>query len=430
MRELESLRTRLHELEAAARADGRGGVRDPLAESLGSLGTSLDQLRATSLALQAEHEGLLETRRLAEEERRRYEALFERERALNLELLEQLPLGLVIVDAQTGQTIRGNREFGAIWRRPLAELEHRDRYRHWIGFRPDGSRYAPESWPIARALRDGEIVTGERIQIVRGDGTCATIEADAAPIRDDAGTIVAGVAILHDVTEREGRERAAREFVVNAAHELRTPLAGVTAALEVLRSGAKHDPHDRDRFLAHIEHESDRLVRLTTALLTLARAEGGHERAPTEVVRLLPLLEQLARRLSLAPGVALEVDCPPDAAALANGGLMEQALRTILDNAARYTVRGRIRLAAEPLADDRIAVSVSDTGPGIPEDLHERVFERFFRASRDGDGFGIGLSIARAAVRTLGGEVELSSEPGRGTTLRVLLPAARVVSSA
>src|SRR3954449_10989652 len=130
---------------------------------------------------------------------------------------------------------------------------------------------------------------------------------------------------VDDLTEQERRDRAEREFVSNAAHELRTPLTTIIGAVEVLQAGAKEDPVERDRFLAHIERESARLARLARALLTLARAHAGQERPRLEPVELAPLLEEVADDLRPRDGVAVEVECPTDLAASVNRDLLEQA---------------------------------------------------------------------------------------------------------
>jgi signal transduction histidine kinase len=101
----------------------------------------------------------------------------------------------------------------------------------------------------------------------------------------------------------------------------------------------------------------------------------------------------------------------------------------LVDNAAKLTEHGRIVLRGRPAAGGRVVIEVSDTGPGIDTADQEGVFERFSRGSdrRDGEGFGLGLAIVRQAVRALGGRVELESEPGVGTTVRVVLPAAEAL---
>ena len=232
--------------------------------------------------------------------------------------------------------------------------------------------------------------------------------------------------VLDDLTEQERRELAEREFVSNAAHELRTPLTTIIGAIEVLQAGAKENAHERDRFLAHIEREAERLARLARALLTLARAHAGQERPRLDAVPLAPLLRELAEGTRTGDGVVVEVECPPELIANVNRDLLEQALRNLADNAAKHTASGRIVLRAYA-AGTAVNVEVEDTGVGMTAETQHHVFDRFYRGQdRDAEGFGLGLAIVRQAVRTLGGHIDLDSAPGEGTRIRIVLERARV----
>src|SRR5207253_9746703 len=140
-----------------------------------------------------------------------------------------------------------------------------------------------------------------------------------------------------DVSEREQRQRVEREFIDNAAHELRTPLAAITSAIERLQAGAREVPEKRDRFLDHIQRESTRLNRLASSLLVLARAQTREEDPRLEEITLRELLEELVGGLELKQGVELVLDCPPDLVARSNRDLLEHALLNLATNAARPT---------------------------------------------------------------------------------------------
>jgi signal transduction histidine kinase/HAMP domain-containing protein len=231
--------------------------------------------------------------------------------------------------------------------------------------------------------------------------------------------------VVDDLTEQERRELAEREFVSNAAHELRTPLTTIIGAVEVLQAGAKEDPAERDRFLAHIERESGRLARLARAMLTLARAHSGQEPPRVEAVELGPLLREVAAGLHPHAGVVLDVEAPDGLAVEANRDLLEQALRNLGENAAKHTARGSVALRAYR-REGTVTVEVEDSGPGMSPEVQRHVFDRFYRGERDAHGFGLGLAIVRESVRTLGGRIELDSSPGEGTVFRIFLAPARV----
>jgi len=231
--------------------------------------------------------------------------------------------------------------------------------------------------------------------------------------------------VLEDLTEQERRELAEREFVSNAAHELRTPLTTIIGAVEVLQAGAKDDPAQRDRFLAHIEREGARLARLARALLTLARSHSGQERPRVEAVPLGELLQEVADDLRPLEGVAVEVDCPSELLASVNRDLLEQVLRNLGENAAKYTPSGRVVLRAYTQGTS-LLVEVEDSGVGMTAETQQHVFDRFYRGQgRDAEGFGLGLAIAREAVRSLDGHLQLDSAPGEGTRVRIVLERVR-----
>jgi signal transduction histidine kinase len=278
-----------------------------------------------------------------------------------------------------------------------------------------------------RSLRTGERTTGERAEIVRPDGTRVKVELGSAPIRDARGKILSAVSIVQDVTERERREVAEREFVSNAAHELRTPLAAITGAIELLQSGAKDDPEARETFLGHIEREAARLQRLVGAMLTLARAQTEAEAPRVEIVPLGPLLREAVRALEPPPSVAIELECPPHLAAIANPDLLERVVTNLTANAVQYTSEGRIVLRAQADGNGVVELTVADTGRGIAPADRDRVFDRFFRGVRDQEGFGLGLAIVSEAVRAMEGTIDVGSNDSAGTVVRVRLRAASVV---
>jgi signal transduction histidine kinase len=227
------------------------------------------------------------------------------------------------------------------------------------------------------------------------------------------------VLVITDVTEQQRRERAEREFVANAAHELRTPLTAIASAVEVLQLGAKEQPDERDRFLALIERQTRRLGRLGGALLTLARAQSRSEQVRLEPVHLARLLDELADDLDV-PRTALEVD--EDVCALAHADLLRQAVENLVENARKYASSVGLRVSARTAGRESVVVEVRDQGPGLTPAHAERAAERFFRSGdRDADGFGLGLSIAREVAHALGGQLEIESRPGTGTTARLVL---------
>ncbi len=354
----------------------------------------------------------------------RTEALRE-ESARLAAVVENMPAALIIVGADGNAQLVNDRAIEILADRVEGDIREWE----WEAYRPDGARYRADEYPLRRALDTGEVVGNERMEVVTADGLTKFIDVSAAPVRDANGLTIGALVLFRDVTAQEGQERAEREFVTNAAHQLQSPLSAIVSAIDVLQAGAKDKP-ERDVFLGHIERETNRLARLAQALLVLARVQTGVEAPRDEVVALAPLLTEVGASLRPAAGVDIEISCPDNLAVVTNRQLVEQALINVADNAAKYTRQGRISLSADTV-EGAIEIVVADTGAGIPAEEQSQVFDRFYRGSSNGaSGFGLGFAIVRSAVEAIEGDLELSSEEGSGTTVRIRLPHAASMISA
>jgi len=197
--------------------------------------------------------------------------------------------------------------------------------------------------------------------------------------------------------------------------------------MDVLEGGAKDIPEVRDRFLKHIRVHSERLSRLARSLLVLARLQTGVEQPRLTAVPMRPLLEEIAGRLDPAHGVEVSVRSSEQTGALADRDLLYRAISNAAENSAKHTQRGEIVLEARENGTTT-EIEIRDTGPGMSSEEQERAFQRFYRSSNGTEGFGLGLAIAEEAVRALGGTIQLESEPGEGTRVRVAVPNAKIIS--
>lgn len=235
------------------------------------------------------------------------------------------------------------------------------------------------------------------------------------------------LAVVRDRTDELRREIAEREFVSNAAHELRNPIAGLSGAIEVLQAGAKDDPEAREHFLRRLSEDTERISRLTDALLTLARIEAVGEGA-SETLDVGIAAEDAVQAVPVPDGVNFEIDLEADLVAQGDRVLLRQVLIGLLTNAFKNTpAPGTVTLRARSRGESDILIEVIDTGRGIPADEVDRIFERFYRGSGalEREGFGLGLSIAKRMVDVMGGEIGVDSEPRQGSDFWVRLPAAK-----
>ena len=242
-----------------------------------------------------------------------------------------------------------------------------------------------------------------------------------------SGTAAVGAVLLaFDITERETAEQNRREFTANVSHELKTPLQGIIGSAELLENGMVQ-PDDVPRFVGHIRKEAQRLVTLIGDIIRLSQLDEGDE-MPRETVDLLTLSQEAADDLTAAAEQKNVTISVTGESTCVSGvrRLLYEVIYNLCDNGVKYNVEGgsvSVRVGTE---DGKAVVSVADTGIGIAPEHRERIFERFYRVdkshSKASGGTGLGLSIVKHAVQYHHGTVELQSEEGKGTTIRILLP--------
>jgi signal transduction histidine kinase len=235
--------------------------------------------------------------------------------------------------------------------------------------------------------------------------------------------------VLQDVTRARRLDAVRSDFVANASHELKTPVASIQALAETIAAASAQDPASVAGFAQQLTRETERLTRIVSDLLDLSRLEGGPaERATIRLDRIAR--EEAERFIDRASRGGLDLRATCDEALIVIGSERDLRLlvRNLVQNAVQHTGQGG-QVDVITRADGSTAILlVRDTGVGIPTRDRGRVFERFYRVdrarSRDTGGTGLGLSIVKHVAENHGGAVEVDSEVGRGSTFTVRLPLA------
>lgn len=239
--------------------------------------------------------------------------------------------------------------------------------------------------------------------------------------------------VFHDVTRLKKLEKVKEDFVANVTHEIRTPLTAIIGYLETIKNGAIVNIDETKKFVDIILNQAERLNRLVEDLLTLSHIELKELKFNFEnvsinaaITNVISLVEAKAKEKKITIHNNVRENFPM---IRADKDKLTQIFVNILDNAVKFTPEsGRITIVAKE-ADAYTAVSISDTGIGVPRDEIQRLGERFYRVdrsrSRDLGGTGLGLSIVKHLMIAHGGRMEIESELGRGTTVSLLFPLAK-----
>jgi len=314
-------------------------------------------------------------------------------------------------------------------------------------------RAVREALPISEAeavpLPDGRTVHRLHIPLVSAGQTLGVlsllVEQPLRPGHEEInlltqlGVLLGGAiqlaSLIEELEEQRGialqASRMKSQFLANTSHELRTPLTSILGFLRLVLDGAVTDPAKEEEFLRIAHQSAERLLDIINDVLDLAKIEAGRLEIRPEPVRISEAVGEVRRLFEqqmVSKNLEFVVDLPPDELVIrADPQRLLQVLTNLLSNALKFTPeRGRIEMRAER-GTDHVVIEVRDSGPGIPVDELEKVFESFHQvdgsASRTAGGTGLGLTISRRLARMMGGDLTLESEgPGYGTTARLTLP--------
>jgi protein-histidine pros-kinase len=360
------------------------------------------------------------------------------------DLLESMPDGIVMVD-RAGRILLANSHAERLFGYGRGELEDRPvelllPYRFHAAHFGHRERYFGQ--PRTRAMGAGLDLYGQR-----KDGSEIPVEISLSPIRLDETTIV--VSAIRDVSDRKRIEQELRDknvalaeasrakdrFLASMSHELRTPLnaiIGFTGTL-LMRLPGPLTP-DQEKQLRTVQASARHLLSLISDLLDIAKISAGRLELATELVDCRRVVEDVvatlrpeAERKGLSLALSIDDTLP---AVRADARALAQIVINLAQNAIKFTDRGHVRVDVRrsgALAVHGIAISVEDTGPGIRAEDQALLFEAFARVPRRDrrhhEGTGLGLHLSRQLAELMGGRITLSSEPGKGSTFTLELPA-------
>jgi PAS domain S-box-containing protein len=289
-----------------------------------------------------------------------------------------------------------------------------------------------------------------KFRAIKPTGDIVHVHMDAERIRDAQGNILYEVGVVQDVTEQRQREmelmtakraaeianRTKTQFLANMSHELRTPLNAVIGFSQLIKDQAFGDIPERYLTYADdINNSGKLLLALINDILDMSRIEAGQHKLVEEVISIEAAINDCVRMVAAKAtdgGVRLAVENKGKLPALrADERALKQVLLNVLSNAIKFTPQGgAVTIAAQSLPDRRVEVQIADTGIGIAEDALKELFQPFRQAdasiSRRFGGTGLGLAISKKLIELHGGEIEVDSQPGRGTRVNLRLPAERV----
>ncbi len=347
-------------------------------------------------------------------------------------LVDISPVGVVVFDAKSGKPVSFNREMKRIVQGLLAPGQPVEELLEVVTLRrPNGWEICLEEFPVAQVLSNASTIRAEETVIQVPDGRSVTTLMNAAPIRSEDGTNESVVVTVQDLAPIEELERLRAEFLGMVSHELRAPLTSIKgSAATALGASPTQDPAVVQQFLRIIDEQADHMNSLINDLLDAGRIETGTlsvTPVPTEVVS---LVDQARNTFSSGGGRhTIHIDLPPDLPwVMADRQRIVQVLNNLFSNAAKHSpLSFPIRVAAEQ-TDLHIAISVSDEGKGVPQELLPHLFRKYTRvggSDRGIGGSGLGLAICKGLVEAHGGRIRAESGGvGLGARFTFTIPVA------
>jgi signal transduction histidine kinase len=335
----------------------------------------------------------------------------------SLPILEALPVGIWVCDRE-GNLALSNEAARQLWGGELhVPLSEYDRFRGWF---PDGRRLASEDWGLHRAICHGESVVDDQVNIETFDGRRRVIRNSAAPVLDDSGCLIGGVAVNEDITLLK-RDEAGRDLFAGVlGHDLRSPLQAITMATALLQTEELGPA--QEHAVRRIQSSASRIQQLVDSMLDFTRARFGMDfplhRSKIDMGEVCARIADEMRATN--PGRTIDLERHGWLLGMWDPARVSQVVSNLLANAVQHG-QDPIVVTADD-AGDTVRVAVSNRGEPIPPATMMSLFEPFRRGDTS-RGFGLGLFIAHEILRAHGGSIEVASRD-RATTFTTFWPRA------
>jgi signal transduction histidine kinase len=361
---------------------------------------------------------------MGEELRELLAASREREKLLTT-ILDATDVGIVAVDSNGDQLLTNNRQRSFQQTAIPAGIAVADETHHLIFAQDKVTPLPPEKRPLRRAI-EGESFADYLVWI--GDGPQQRAVSTAArPLKDDDGQLTGAVVVFNDVTGLVEAMAANEELVANVSHEFRSPLNSILGNIDLVLEDSDGMPTVTVQRLSVVQRNSERLLALVSDLALEASSALKVHPKRTDISGLIATSIGSAQAQAAQSSVALVADVPSPLWALADPLRIGQALDNLVSNAIKYSPDGGTVTISATGTKDWVRLFVTDTGMGMAPEDAAKVFRRFFRAESARDaaipGAGLGLSITKTILERHGGTISCSSQPGKGSTFTVALPA-------
>ncbi|MCL5256927.1 MAG: GAF domain-containing protein [Chloroflexi bacterium] len=351
-------------------------------------------------------------------------------------VVDGMPEGIILIDSG-GATAMTNKAAEELLHHPIPSGIPVRQLGEFLGLRTNsGERIDPNQLPFVRAF-SGEVTTGNEM-VVKRDGTVLRyIICNAAPLASETGKITGVVAVMQDVSRLKEIDQLKDDFISIASHELKNPLTAIKGHLQLVEKSSRDIQQERrsdSRHIRIVSEQADRMARLINDLLDASRIQAGRLALD---VRRMNLTETIFKVVEEAQATSSshEILFIREGSPIVgewDADRLTQVMHNLISNAIKYSPQGgKIEITVSKSQAEAV-VSVKDSGPGIPPEQRELIFDRFYRVQAQHGataGMGLGLFICREIVTHHGGRIWVESEEGQGSTFVFTLPGARTLKT-